>query len=213
MMSSTFEEAGAALENASGVTYEIPAVTAFVNLRSVIQRPVNRVGVLHRPGFRAFLDRQKALAATEQITVVPIEVPATPSTADIRQALQSLQRTAGGIDALWVLNDNELLRGEQFLKDAWRPGAAALGVPVVVGSPALVSPEAHFGTLAVVPDLDALGVQAADLLYEIAEDEWSADDHPVELPVSTVTVVNMRQVRQKFGLREGAMQRIDKAIE
>ena len=37
--------------------------------------------------------------------------------------------------------------------------------------------------------------------------------HPVELPVSTVTVVNMRQVKEHFGLREGASRRIDKVIE
>jgi hypothetical protein len=211
MMSSAFEEAGGALDNASGVASEIPAVTSLVNLRSVIQRPVNRVGVLHRPAFRAFLERQKALAATEQITVVPVEVPASPSTADIRAALRSL-KAAGGIDALWIMNDNELLRGEQVIADAWRPEVTALGVPVVVGTPALVGPD-RLGTLAVVPDLDALGVQAANLIYEIAESDWRADDHPVELPISTETVVNLKQVKQRFGLRDGAMQRIDRTIE
>jgi hypothetical protein len=50
-------------------------------------------------------------------------------------------------------------------------------------------------------------------LFEIAENGWRAGDHPVELPVSTVTVVNMRQLRERFGLREGAARRIDKVIE
>jgi putative ABC transport system substrate-binding protein len=209
MMSSSFDETGAELDNASGVAQEIPAVTSLVNLRSVIQRPVARVGVLHRPGFRRFLDRQKALAATEQITLVPVEVPEAPGPADIRKALQSL---SGSIDALWVLSDKELLKDERFLDQGWRPELAALRVPVVVGLPALVGAEARFGTLAVLPDLEALGVQAANLVYDIAESDWHADDHPVELPISTVTVVNMRQVRQ-FGLREGAAQRIDRAVE
>jgi ABC-type uncharacterized transport system substrate-binding protein len=212
MMASTFEETGGGLDNASGVAHEIPAVTSLVNLRSVIQRPVTRVGVLHRPGFRAFLDRQRAMAATEQITVVPVEVPAAPTSADIRSALASLKGN-GGIDALWVMNDNELLKGEQFLGEAWRPAVAALDIPVVVGSPELVSAAASFGTLAVIPDLEALGMQAGNLIYDIAESDWKAEDHPMELPISTTTVVNLRQVRQKFGLREGALQRIDQVIE
>jgi hypothetical protein len=210
MMASFLEEAGAALENSSGIAWEIPAVTSLVNLRSVIDRPVARVGVIHRPAFRAYLARQKTLAAGEQIALVPAEVPAAPTAADVRAALKSF---AKGVDALWVLNDEELLRDERFREEVWRPELAALGIPVVVGSASLVSAEARFGTFAVAPDLDALSVQAAELLYEIAEDDWNTEDHPMELPVSTVTVVNMRQVRKSFGLRKGALERIDKAVE
>jgi putative ABC transport system substrate-binding protein len=211
VMSSFLEEIRTELQNASGVAYEVPGVTAFVNLRSVIQKPVNRVGVVHRPLFASFVKRQKALAAKEQITLVPVEVGVDPSATDVRSALASLRDA--GIDALWVLNDNGLLKDAEFLESAWRGELAALGVPVVVGVPTLVSAEARFGTFAVLPDLDAMGVQAANVLFEIADSGWKAGDHPVELPVSTVTVVNMRQVREHFGLREGASRRIDKAIE
>jgi hypothetical protein len=212
VMSSFLEELRGDLPNASGVAYEVPGVTAFVNLRSVIERPVNRVGVLHRPSFKRFVERQRALAAKEQITLVPVEVPSDPSAADVRNALASLQRS-GQVDALWVLNDNGLLKDAQFLDSAWRPELAALGVPVVVGVPTLVSAEARFGTFAVLPDLEAMGVQAANVLFEISESGWRAGEHPVELPVSTLTVVNMRQVKERFGLREGAARRIDKVIE
>lgn len=209
VMSSFLEELRAELPNASGVAYEVPGVTAFVNLRSVIEKPVARVGVLHRPSFRRFLERQRALAAKEQITVVAVEVPGEPSSADVRNALRSFQ---GQIDALWVLNDNVLLRDGQFLESAWRPELAALGVPVVVGVPTLVSAEARFGTFAVLPDLEAMGVQAANVLFEVSESGWRAGDHAVELPVSTLTVVNLREL-QRFGLREGAARRIDRVIE
>jgi hypothetical protein len=211
VMSSFLEELRADLPNASGVAYEVPGVTAFVNLRSVIERPVNRVGVLHRSSFKRFVERQKTLAAKEQITLVPVEVPSDPTTSDVRQALKSL--ASSNIDALWVLNDNGLLKDGQFLESAWRPELAALGVPVVVGVPTLVSADARFGTFAVLPDLEAMGVQAANVLFEISESGWRAGEHPVELPVSTVTVVNMRQVKEHFGLREGATRRIDKVIE
>jgi len=211
VMSSFLEELRADLPNTSGVAYEVPGVTAFVNLRSVIERPVTRVGVLHRPSFRRFVERQKALAAKEQITVLPVEVPSEATSSDVRNALRSFHG-AGQIDALWVLNDNTLLRNGAFLETVWRPEIASLNVPVIVGVPTLVSAQARFGSFAVLPDLEPLGVQAANVLFEISENDWKAGEHPVELPVSTVTVVNMRQVKQ-FGLREGADRRIDKVIE
>jgi putative ABC transport system substrate-binding protein len=169
------------------------------------------VGVLHRPSFRRFVERQKALAAKEQITVLPVEVPSEATSSDVRNALRSFHG-AGQIDALWVLNDNTLLRNGAFLETVWRPEIASLNVPVIVGVPTLVSAQARFGSFAVLPDLEPLGVQAANVLFEISENDWKAGEHPVELPVSTVTVVNMRQVKQ-FGLREGADRRIDKVIE
>jgi putative ABC transport system substrate-binding protein len=212
VMSSFLEELRADLPNTSGVAYEVPGVTAFVNLRSVIEKPVNRVGVLHRPSFRRFVERQRALAAKEQITVVPVEVPTEPTSSDVRAALRSFHG-AGQVDALWVLNDNQLLRDGAFLETVWRPEISSLGVPVVVGVPTLVSAQARFGTFAVLPDLEPMGVQAANVLFEISENEWKAGEHAVELPVSTVTVVNMRQVKEHFGLREGASRRIDKVIE
>jgi hypothetical protein len=211
VMTSFLEELRADLPNASGVAYEVPGVTAFVNLRSVIERPVSRVGVLHRPSFKRFVERQKALAAKEQITLVPVEVPSDPGSKDVRDALKTL--AAEHVDALWVLNDNGLLKDGRFLEAAWRPELAGLGVPVVVGVPTLVSADARFGTFAVLPDLEAMGVQAANVLFEISESGWRAGEHPVELPVSTLTVVNMRQIKEHFGLREGATRHIDKVIE
>lgn len=212
VMASFLEELRSDLPNTSGVTYEVPGVTAFVNLRSIIQRPVNRVGVLHRPAFRQYIARQKALAAKEQITLVPVEVPADPSASEIRNALRSMQASAP-IDALWVLNDNGLIKNTSFVETVWRPAIAALDAPVVVGVPTLVSSEARFGTFAVLPDHDGLGVQAANVVFEVAEQQWRAGEVPVELPVSTVTVVNMREARERFGLREGAAERIDRAAE
>jgi len=211
-MASFFEELRPELHNAGGIAYEVQGVTAIVNLRSIVMRPIVRVGVVHRPAFRHFMERQEALAAKEQITLLPVEVPAKPAASDIRAALREL-RTKGHIDALWVLNDNRLLRNAEFLETAWRPETDALGVPIVVGVPALVTQEARFGTLAVLPDLDALGVQTANVVFEAAENGWKVDELPVELPVSTLIFVNMRQVRDRFGLRDGAERRIDKIVE
>ena len=198
--------------NTTGITYEVPGVTAFVQLRSVIARPVRKVAVLHRPKLRGFIERQARLAAKEQIKLVPIEVSADPSAGEIRAALNLVVKSHG-TDALWVLNDNGLLRDASFLEAAWRPALARLDMPVVVGLPSLVVPEARFGNFAVVPDHEALGVQAAQLIYKLAEEGWRVDGQPIEPAISTVTIANLPQLKERFGLREGAAERVDQAVE
>jgi ABC-type uncharacterized transport system substrate-binding protein len=211
-MASFLDELRVGLENATGVAYEVPGVTAFARLRSTIERPVTRIGVVHRPFFRRLIERQSELASAEQFAVVPMEVPGDASAEDVRRALVKLRRS-GHVDALWVLNDSALLRDDSFVEAGWRAEVAAMGVPVVVGVPTLAEVQARFGTIALVPDLEQLGVQAGNVVVDIAENGWLAHDHPVELPVSTLTMVNMPQVRERFGLRVGASGLIDKSLE
>ena len=69
------------IRNTTGVAYEIPGVTAFVKLRSVIARPVRQVAVVHRPRFRQFIDRQRPLAARRTSSWSPSRsapIPAPP---------------------------------------------------------------------------------------------------------------------------------------
>lgn len=211
-MASFLEELQPEVPNSTGVAYEVPGVTAFVRLRDIVKTPVRRVGVIHRPVFRQFIARQSALAAKEQIELLPVPVSANPDPKEVQAALRRL-KSGPKIDALWILNDNRLLQNGEFLETAWRSGAAALDVPVVVGIAALCSEEAQLGTFAVVPDLEALGVQTANLVFELAERRWNAAGMTVELPISTVTVGNIREIRHRFGLRDGALQQIDSVVE
>jgi hypothetical protein len=211
VMSSFLEELRGQFDNATGVAFEVPGVTSFVQLRSILDRPLGRVGVVHRPAFRHFVKRQAELASREQITLLSQSVPGDATPDDVRRALLGLK--ASGVDALWILNDNRLLGDDDFLEAGWRQAIEELAVPVIVGVPALVKPELRFGTLAVLPDLGALGVQTANLLLHVAEDKWQAKRRPVELPVSTLTLVNMQQTRQRYQLRPGALERIDRKIE
>jgi hypothetical protein len=84
---------------------------------------------------------------------------------------------------------------------------------VVVGEADLVKPAAQFGTLAMVADLEPLAVQTANLLFEIADSDWTTKDHPAEAPVSTISVLNARQARQRFGLRPEATGLVDTVLE
>jgi hypothetical protein len=54
--------------------------------------------------------------------------------------------------------------------------------------PALVQPEVHFGTLAMLPDNDRMGSQAANMIFELEDNHWKIDNRRVELPLSVRTV-------------------------
>jgi putative ABC transport system substrate-binding protein len=212
LMASFIEEVQAQLKRATGIAYEVPGVTAFVQLRTVIKARVNRVGVVYRPAFQKFVSRQKILAAKEGVEIVPASVPNDVTAAGLREALHDLAHR-GKVDAVWMLNDNGLIRDGEFVEDAWRAELNDARLPLIVGVPNLVDPNSPLGTLAVVPDHEALGLQAANLLFDLSENNWQVENHPVELPLSVKTVVDIRLVRANFGLRPDALKHIDRALE
>jgi hypothetical protein len=212
VMTSFLEDIRHTLVGATGIAYEVPAVTAFVGLRAAISAPVTRVGVLHGAYSRDFVERQRRLAAQEHFEIVPVEVRgADPSLRDVRAALRAL-KNVHHVDALWVLNDNRLLKDGRFLVEAWTPALESLGVPVVVGTEPLVNAQAPFGTFAVLPDHGALGAQAANLILDLAEDGWRVSERPIDLPLSTISVLDVAQARSRFGLRTGALDHIDRPV-
>ena len=212
LMASLVEDVQARLRRATGIAYEVPGVTAFVQLRSVISAPINRVGVIYRPAFRTFVERQKFLAAKEHVELIAVSVPNDVTAAGLREALHNLAERSK-VDAVWMLNDNGLVRDAEFIDDAWRKELGDAKLPLIVGVPNLVEPRSPLGTLAAVPDHEALGLQAANLLFELSENDWQVETHPVELPLSVKTVVDVKLVRANFGLRPDALKHIDTALE
>jgi hypothetical protein len=199
------------LSGATGISYEIPLITVVTNLRKLIATPIERVGVVLRPAQAAFVRRQAELARREQITVIEQEVSHTPNSSEIKYALRKLKQH---VDALWILNDDHLL-SPRLIADGWIPGLNERPwSPAIVGAASLVSPEQSFGTFAVLPDHTALGAQAAGLVFDIADNSWLVpEDAVVQLPLSTTTTVDLVQVKERFSLREGALNQVDRVLE
>jgi hypothetical protein len=212
VMTSFLEDVRGELINATGISYEVPGVTAFVGLRAILKTPVSRVGVIHAPYSRGFIERQRSLAAKEHVDLFPIEVSNQPTLTEIRNAFHFL-KAVNHVDTLWVLNDNRLLKDGRFIVEVWQPEIEALNVPVIVGAAPLVSPQASFGTFAVLPDHGALGVQAANLILDLADEGWTATQHPIELPLSTTSVLDIARARDQFGLRDDALKQVDQLVE
>jgi putative ABC transport system substrate-binding protein len=211
LMTSFLEEARSRVKHVTGIAYEVPGVTAFINLRMVLTKPINRIGVVFRPPSARFVGRQKALAAREHIELVPIAVPVDVSADGLRTALRTLSDSK--VDAVWMLNDNGLIRNGAFVAETWRTVLNDLKLPLVVGVPNLVDPAEPVGTLAAVPDHEALGLQAANLIFDLADNDWDVRNRAIELPLSVKTVVDVQQVRDHFGLKPDALDHIDRPLE
>jgi hypothetical protein len=212
LMTSFFEQQYPLFQNVTGVSYEVPGITTFVNLRTFVYRPIQRVGVLYRHLFQAYVERQARLASQEQIQLVPIEVSRSPGPHEIRKALDRLIHDEQ-VDALWVLNDNMLLKPELIAK-GWLKILHNNPIAVVVGVGSLVDARLHFGSFAMLPDHAALGVQAANLVFRLRDEtNWDARALPPELPLSIQSVVDLGWTRAHLQFREDAIDRIDRIVE
>ncbi|MES1189239.1 MAG: twin-arginine translocation signal domain-containing protein [Myxococcales bacterium] len=210
VMSSFLEGKPAHLRAATGISYEVPLITVVTNLRKLIATTIDRIGVVHRSSLSGFVRRQAALAHREQTAVVREEVSQKPNASEIKRALRRLKQRC---DAIWVLNDDRLLT-PRLLADGWLHGLnEPPWVPTIVGAASLVSPSQSFGTFAVLPDHTALGTQAANLVLDIAENDWQLPSAAAQLPLSTTTTVDLTQAKERFLLRPSALAQVDKVLE
>lgn len=198
------------LRNTSVITYQVPGVTGVVALRRLTSRPVHRVGVVYRRPFARFIEDNRRLARVENVALVAAPVDTEPTFNQVGWALDRLLGGAQPVDALWVVNDNILLSAAQ-LREVWLPAIHGRRVPVIVGVESLVNPQLDFGTLAVLPDPHALGMQAADHLFRLAEADFQADP-TVEPPVAVRTVVDAVQAELLGGLRRDALDTVERVI-
>lgn len=211
VMSSFIERHTDQLISATGVSYEVPLITVMTNLRRLIALKSERVGVVVRAPLREFVKRQVQLALREQVHVHLEHVSADPNPSEIKRAIRNLKQQA---DVLWILNDDRLLT-PKLISEGWLPGLDERPwIPSIVGAGSLVSPTQSFGTFAVLPDHTALGSQAANMLLDIADNDWKlSQGSPVQLPLSTQTTVDLRQVKERFSMQSDALQQIDRILE
>ena len=213
VMVSFLEKEIQGLQNATGIFFEIPSTTAFVNMRQISRNPIEKVGVLVRETFSDYIDAQAKLAAPEQFEIVTRKVREGSTIRDIRLGLRQLIRDEG-VDALWVLNDNVLLT-ERTLVKGWLPetGRYLEELPVIVGVELLASRDLRFGSYAVIPDLEALGVQAANLLFELEENDWQAGEWEPEMPLAVQQLLNLNTLSRNAVVESTQLEHINHIIE
>lgn len=211
VMTSFLESQGADLHGVTGISYEVPLITAMTNLRRLLVLQRERVGVVTRASLGSFVKRQADLAAREQVLLVQEEVSQSPNPSELKRAIRRLKQRC---DVLWILNDDQLLT-PKLISEAWIPGLDERPwLPTIVGAASLVSAKSSFGTFAVLPDHVALGSQAGSLLLDIAGEGWKVDDNSaIQLPLSTTTTIDLNQAKERFTLQRDALQQVDRILE
>ncbi|HKY38588.1 MAG TPA: hypothetical protein VJN18_21740 [Polyangiaceae bacterium] len=194
----------------TGISYEVPLITAVTNMRKLMAKPIHRVGIVVRSNLRGFVEQQLKIAARERVVARLEQVSATPNAAEIKRALRIVKQNA---DAVWVLNDDHLL-SPRLIAEGWLPGMNERPwVPAIVGVASLVAPGTNFGTFAVLPDHTALGTQTANMILDLADNDWRLNaDMDVQLPLSTVATIDLVQAEERFALRPDALQRVDRVL-
>jgi hypothetical protein len=211
VMSSFLELQATELRETTGVSYEVPLITAMTNLRRLMVLPHERVGVVSRVALRGFIQRQIDLCAREKIRVTFEEVAQHPNPSELKRAIRRLKQD---VDVLWILNDDTLLT-PSLISEGWIPGLDERPwLPSIVGAASLVSARSNLGTFAVLPDHAALGAQAASMLLDIADNHWRVDGGPtIQQPLSTTTTIDLVQTRERFALQRGALSLVDRILE
>ncbi len=193
VMSAFVAELQPTVPNSVAIAYETPAVTTMVGMRTLLRRPVERVGILHRAQLGHLVERQRALLAREKIEALTEAVSSKPSVDEVKRGLRRLWRR--GADSLWVMNDNALLT-RRLLSDAWLPFAERRAIPIAVGVPSLIGQSTQFGVYAAAPDLEALAVQTADLVFDLSSGGYRASGQRVLPPFSTRVHVDWRLAKR-----------------
>jgi putative ABC transport system substrate-binding protein len=208
LMASFAAELQKAVPNSVAIPHEVPWVNAFATARAVFEQPLDKVGVVHRKRFSDYVRREAELVKVEGFELIAEVVPDEPTADELTRALDKLQ--SDGAQALWVLNDNALLSPD-LTRECWLPFSRRFGAPILVGVPSLVSAPGSFGTFAVIPDPESLGVQAADLIYELRSQDYVVGVG-VQFPLSAQVFVNHERGK-RVGLGESHLDRVDVLVE
>lgn len=211
MMASFTDLAIKGLKNATGIFYEVPVVTSIVNLRSIMPDiKIRRVGVIYRDFMIESMQTNQMFCLKEHIDLIPYSISDEKDIlTELKKGLNNLKHR---IDALWVLNDSKLINAE-LLREAWLPFTKNFEKPIIAGVEVLVQPEFHFGTFGVIPDHVELGAQAAEMIFDIMENNWQIETNKVEQPCSVYKILNRHQAKHLFKLEDEQFSLVDKTLK
>jgi hypothetical protein len=196
------------LQNVAGIRYEVPAVTSFTSLRNLIDKPVNRIGVIYRKSVSPFIERQQALCEREKLVLVGAEVPDRDENIkrSLRGALNKLI-LEDKVDALWVLNDSVLLNAVA-VRDVWVPKLKRFRKPVIVGVRPLIE-DWELGNFAVLPDHQGLGKQISELVYDMTDEGWDRSQALVIDPTSSFSILKVKFAERYLDLKKERLGQVD----
>ena len=198
------------LKNATAIRYEIPAVTSAVVMRTILGKPVKKLGVVYREWMSDIIEENKRFCKAEGIELIGIKLPnkASKMENEVKDALKTLSKK---VDALWILNDNSLLTKNALVK-AWLPSRAKSRMPAIVGIKQFMT-KIPLGSFAIVPDNYGLGAQAAGMIFELMDNDWELEETDIQQPVSVKKFVSVATLdKKKINYEVNKLNRVDEVI-
>lgn len=199
------------LNNCTAIRYEIPAVTSARVLREVLTKPVKNIGVIYRPLMAELVDENERLLSVEGIRFVRVEIKDKDTQKPIKAALKEFEKR--NVDAIWILNDNALLTKSALIK-SWLPSRRKSSIPSVVGVKQFVD-KIPLGSFAIVPDNYGLGAQAAEIVFEIVDNDMNIEEvHYVHQPISVKKFISLKSLAKlNVDYRENKLEIFDEVFE
>ncbi len=196
------------LKNATGIYYEIPVVTSIINLRNVLDVPLEKVGIIHREFMKNFIIRNREYCLKEDVDLISYEISRKNYKSGLKKGLTFLTKKKK-VDAIWVVTDSKLITSD-MLQSVWFPFAKKFKKPIIVGVEMLANPKFNFGTFAVVPDHTSLGMQAAEIVLDAMENDWSVEKRAIAPPRSVYQIINLEQAKRLFKVKDDKLKDVDK---
>ncbi len=196
------------MKNATGIGYEIPIVTSTVNYRTILNKPIKKVGIVHRKIFSNFIAQNSTFCKREGIELVTVQLD-RKDISSLKKSLETLVKREK-VDAIWIPNDNVLLKKMKV----WQDFAKKFKLPIIVGVQPLVTSRFSIGSYAVLPDNVALGSQAASVVFDIMDNNWKVpQDGFVQPPLSVFTIINYPLVNKYFKLEREDLSSVDRILD
>ncbi|HLP40231.1 MAG TPA: hypothetical protein VK465_01880 [Fibrobacteria bacterium] len=219
LMTLNAEAAARDLRNSAGVRFEVPAYAIFTQLRSLSGKEFSRIGVLHRREFSALVEDSRRLLAREKLELIGQCVDCDEKEVlfdgkmakRLTRALDALQEAR--VEVVWMLPDNALVNAatvERF----WAPRFRRGKMPLVVPLANLAGKQANLGLFSAYPDFYQLGVQAAQQVVRVLEEESKPAELGFEPLISVQTTLNLG-VSKRLGweIRAGKLDRVKDLVQ
>ncbi|WP_196137150.1 hypothetical protein [Aliikangiella sp. G2MR2-5] len=199
------------IENATAIRYEIPAVTSAVAMRSILGKPINKIGVIYREWMTDIINENKRFCEAEGIELVGIKLPNKVSDTD-KEVKNALAQLSKQVDAIWILNDNNLLTRDALAK-AWLPSRTKSKLPAIVGVKIFLQ-KIPLGSFAIVPDDYGMGAQLAGIIFEVQDNDWELDSGNIMQPYSVKKFVNLSTLKNKgIAYIENQLRQVDEIVK
>lgn len=219
LMTLKAENVAKGLHKAVGVRFEVPAYAVFTQLRALSNHDFTRIGVFYRRNFSAFVEDSRRLLGREKLELIgkciDCDDGGSPSVDEIVKSLEQGmdEFKEAGVQVVWMLPDNVLVN-PTILERFWIPRIRRGNLPLVVPIANLASKQADLGLFSAYPDYPQLGVQAAQQIVQVLEQDVPPATLGFEPQISVQITLNLGVAKRlHWEIRKELLDRVDDLVK